>query len=462
MSDIVTLNGYKIKDEKAVRSYDTIALMKADTKLKEGYHVKTKGYYEANDGGSAEYVIVDDETLVDDGGSIHVLTNGLRAKLIINDNINAKQLGAYGDDIHDDLIPLQNLINLINLSSKYDINIPRGTYLISDTLIISDISNININAINSIIHYTGNNYAIKITKAQNSSFNFGEINSPNGSCIKLESLESKTWCQYLNINFNILNSLNNCIHAYCELGWLNEIRVNKGRLQSGTNGILLENNRDANSMSSWTLNELGFEGITNAINLTATQGTISQIRAENCRYAELITYGAKLLNCSGICKRIRIKGDVNIQSALISVTSDTEDLFLEAPCVYYSTTYLHGGYYKNNIFIPNNSNLFQLIDGNIVTEETDLNNIVNPGCYLFSATKITGMSHTPVSSENTRPARMIVIGTYSSIYSPQSPNSRAMQMLFNGAHIYIRSFSKSSNSYSFDVWYEVDKTQVVI
>ena len=43
MSDIVTLNGYKIKDEKAVRSYETVALMKADTKLKEGQHIKTRG-----------------------------------------------------------------------------------------------------------------------------------------------------------------------------------------------------------------------------------------------------------------------------------------------------------------------------------------------------------------------------------------------------------------------------------
>lgn len=129
MSDIVTLNGYKIKDEKAVRSYETVALMKADTKLKEGYHVKTKGYYEANDGGHGEYVIVNDNTLVDDGGTIHVLSNGLRAVLIIeNDTINVKQFGAYGDGTHDDSNAIQNAVNLGNVI------LSKGNYYISSTI----------------------------------------------------------------------------------------------------------------------------------------------------------------------------------------------------------------------------------------------------------------------------------------------------------------------------------------
>ena len=133
MSDIVTLNGYKIKDEKAVRTYESIASMKADTKLKEGYHVKTKGYYEANDGGHGEYVILDDETLVDDGGSIHVLTNGLRAKLIVNDNINVKQFGAYGDNEHDDGLILNKAISYA-VNNGYNVYVPTGVYLTSITI----------------------------------------------------------------------------------------------------------------------------------------------------------------------------------------------------------------------------------------------------------------------------------------------------------------------------------------
>lgn len=130
MSDIVTLNGYKIKDEKAVRSYETVALMKADTKLKEGYHVKTKGYYEANDGGYGEYVIVDDDTLVDDGGSIHVLTNGLRAKLLINQTINALQLGCKTDGTDNSTI----LNNYFDKGNETGIYFPKGNYYVESEI----------------------------------------------------------------------------------------------------------------------------------------------------------------------------------------------------------------------------------------------------------------------------------------------------------------------------------------
>ena len=135
MSDIVTLNGYKIKDEKAVRSYDTVALMKADSKLKEGYHVKTKGYYEANDGGNGEYIIVDDETLVEDGVT-HILNNGLRAKLIIKDNIiNMKQVGCSSTLTDNSTIIntiIQNYCNT-NYDNK-NLYFPCGRYNLTDTI----------------------------------------------------------------------------------------------------------------------------------------------------------------------------------------------------------------------------------------------------------------------------------------------------------------------------------------
>lgn len=139
MSDIVTLNGYKIKDEKAVRSYETVAEMKADTKLKEGYHVKTKGYYQANDGGHGEYVIVDDDTLVEDGGSIHVLTNGLRAKLLIDNEIIINSFGAKGDGTTDDTQAFQNALNYAG-TVKGIIKLLDKTYLIGNITIPSYVS----------------------------------------------------------------------------------------------------------------------------------------------------------------------------------------------------------------------------------------------------------------------------------------------------------------------------------
>lgn len=136
MADIVNLNGYKIKDEKAVRSYDTIALMKADTKLKEGYHVKTKGYYVSGDGGHGEYIIVDDNTLIDNGGSIHELTNGLRAKLKIeNDTINVKQFGCYADGTTNDATNIGKAITFISNNQK--LYFPKGSYLVESTISVN-------------------------------------------------------------------------------------------------------------------------------------------------------------------------------------------------------------------------------------------------------------------------------------------------------------------------------------
>lgn len=89
--------GKVLKDlvDKKPYYYNTVADMKSDKSLKQGDMAVTLGYYSINDGGGSEYIIVDDNTLVDDGGSIHKLVNGLRAELVIsNDTINIKQLGA--------------------------------------------------------------------------------------------------------------------------------------------------------------------------------------------------------------------------------------------------------------------------------------------------------------------------------------------------------------------------------
>lgn len=171
MSDIVTLNGYKIKDEKAVRSYESIAQMKADRKLKEGYHVKTKGYYEANDGGHGEYVIVDDDTLVSDGGSIHVLTNGLRAKLIIKDGIiNIHQFGAKGNGINDDYDAIINVLNYIKsnetkteIKSYLTLNFLPKTYYLGNVVEYDEyIDNLKINGNGAVITGNGFKFGTKI------------------------------------------------------------------------------------------------------------------------------------------------------------------------------------------------------------------------------------------------------------------------------------------------------------
>lgn len=204
MSDIVTLNGYKIKDEKAVRSYETVASMKVDTKLKEGYHVKTLGYYEANDGGHGEYVIVDDDTLVDDGGLIHVLSNGLRAKLI-NDKNN---ILTYGCKKNDSSFDNSTIINsFINKLDSYNyLKIPSGTFYFYNPInVTKPLTTIDCKG---DINYIGDNCAINIESNSNT-FNIYSINS-KAKGIKIESTNNRIFNQEFNINK--LYSEDNCFY----------------------------------------------------------------------------------------------------------------------------------------------------------------------------------------------------------------------------------------------------------
>lgn len=132
MAEFTSLNGYDVKDKKAIRYYNTVEDMKADDSIKEGECVATLGYYEVNDGGSAKYIIrgkqvsdIIDEMLIININDLCV------AELIENNEINVKQLGAYGDNNHDDLLVLQTAINNFNV-----VYVPYGNYHISDGLTV--------------------------------------------------------------------------------------------------------------------------------------------------------------------------------------------------------------------------------------------------------------------------------------------------------------------------------------
>lgn len=110
--------------------FDTVALMKAGN-LSSGDYAITKGYYSANDGGGANYYITSSSSATD---YQEELNNGLYATLIINENINVKQLGAYGDGIHDDT----NCFKAFATSNVKKLIIPDGTYNITDNIVINN------------------------------------------------------------------------------------------------------------------------------------------------------------------------------------------------------------------------------------------------------------------------------------------------------------------------------------
>lgn len=113
--------------------FNNVAEMKACNKLKNGDCVQTLGYYSANDGGGAVYQIVNDTSLVDDGGSVHDITNGLKAKLVSNLRINYRMFGAKLNGTYDDTLHVinchkyANIFNLMIIQNEGTLYMPTAT-----------------------------------------------------------------------------------------------------------------------------------------------------------------------------------------------------------------------------------------------------------------------------------------------------------------------------------------------
>lgn len=117
-----------------------------------GGAARTLGYYEPGDGGSAIYKIV--ETSSD---LTVALDNGLYAELNIDKEINVKQLGAYGDNEHDDTDIIQFAIDYAYDTGIKNVFLEAGVYKTTKPLFIYDqIAIYGKNSNSSTIHKTTN------------------------------------------------------------------------------------------------------------------------------------------------------------------------------------------------------------------------------------------------------------------------------------------------------------------
>lgn len=135
-----------------VNVYNNVAEMKQSTRLKVGMAAKTLGYYSANDGGGAYYVIRAKQDSDIDSPFTFLLNDNLIAELIYNKPINVNTVGAIGDGVTD-CSPALAFCNNI------DVYFPSGTYVLSDTFTTSK-SIYGAGMDSAILKSTTDNYAI--------------------------------------------------------------------------------------------------------------------------------------------------------------------------------------------------------------------------------------------------------------------------------------------------------------
>ena len=131
-------------NSKAIFGFDNVNSMKNATNLINGSYAETLGFYQKNDGGGSLYKIrtITNDDVVDNIFIIELNDNTLIAELIINDINNIKTFGVYGDGVHDDLVNIQYAINKLPLKTIY---FPKGTYAISNKIVIKNANNKTVN-----------------------------------------------------------------------------------------------------------------------------------------------------------------------------------------------------------------------------------------------------------------------------------------------------------------------------
>ena len=175
---------YQFLQSNAAWCYDSVADMKLAENFINGSFAQTMGYYSANDGGASLYKIrtITNEDVVDEKFIISLYDETLIAELIY-DEINVKQLGAYGDNTHDDTNVFTQAFSKGNNKKIY---IPAGTYLIEDELTVPDATLIYGDGTSSVLKYNGNTsgeYILKIPFRQAPQFSIIEKIKLDGNYI---------------------------------------------------------------------------------------------------------------------------------------------------------------------------------------------------------------------------------------------------------------------------------------
>lgn len=158
---------------KAMICFDNVQDLKDSTNLEDGSYARTLGYYEKNDCGGAIYKIreITNSDVVDNKFILSMTNdNSLIAELIYNDRVNIKQIGAYGDGVHDDSVFFQaandylaNIIRNSDIANVNTIEIPGGKYRFDNQLVLAPYIKLRTTGYAALLSYVTSDSMIHIS-----------------------------------------------------------------------------------------------------------------------------------------------------------------------------------------------------------------------------------------------------------------------------------------------------------
>lgn len=265
-----------------------------DAKLKVGEIISTVGFNDIFDKGGATYQVVEQSDEVVDGYSLIDLSSGLRAKMLIAQDISARAFGARGNRIDDDTQAIKRAISYAE-SLKDDETLDRfnkgltvklldGAYKITDTLRITK-SNIAIKgeSYSGTMIYTENLTADMVVFDGSQKALYGShisdirLYSPGNS-------NAGTQLRFL----NVINSINNNLELSAGYEGL---EVNGGGKVYFNNTLITQTNRTSGTPTGYLLKVLGDYGIPADIHFTDLQITPNYTTQD---------YTAVIKSCDGI------------------------------------------------------------------------------------------------------------------------------------------------------------------
>lgn len=281
--------------------FDTVADMQLATNLIAGSYARTLGFHTANDGGGALYKISD--TGVANGMDV-IAIDSLYASLMYGNEINVKQLGAYGDNTTDDSAIFTRGATLA-ASAALPLYIPKDTYKLTSqinlkSLVIRCEGTLN-NAQPLILGALSNgstNTDVEIFKcddvtvegAKNSYFNIlhcGDlVLTADGSDATISSIG---YCKFEGIDVAsiTLTGANN--------GWINEnefnIKRNQGNLTITGDGTYPHNNNH--------FNDICMEGAGKSITINYGFSNYITFRGESFSLANQVVINNDPSKCHG-------------------------------------------------------------------------------------------------------------------------------------------------------------------